>query len=543
MRVQNKNAAVITVVVACAILGHFSSTVADSEVNDRQFWPSNVLGKRVMQLVRDHLSRRQERIKSRPTKQICYDAVGCFPVPRSAHSPIVKSPQPPDAVNTKFLLITRQNRTNYSFVTYGDNHSSLKNSNFRPELPTKIIIHGYKGTGRDKVALLLANALLDLQESNLILVDWEKGARGPSYVLAAANTQLIGRQLALLITDMVTMNSDPERMHIIGFSLGAHAAGFAGKSLKQDGITIGRITGLDPASPLFRELLSSSLSSLSSNDATFVDVVHTDGAKVWSEGLGLFNPIGDVDYFPNGGLDQPGCEQVRGSLIVSRLEGTMNSSVVCNHLRALQFFLESLKSLTDPNACQFTAFPCPAGWSVFQKGSCFPTNCTDSNCVTMGFAASQSKLRGPLYLTTRDSSPFCGRQLKASVFLSPKTPKLWGYLQMALADGHNSTANFKLKTEISDQISGGLLAEGLSVCRYEKPAPQQLNVELSFQSLAYQAETIGPGSTNVTVFVDRLTVYDTEGNVWSNCGDNVYLSHVHGTTIYAKTFILSLFAC
>lgn len=33
----------------------------------------------------------------------------------------------------------------------------------------------------------------------------------------------------------------------------------------------------------------------------------------------------------------------------------------------------------------------------------------DSNCVTMGFAASQSKLRGPLYLTTRDSSPFCGK--------------------------------------------------------------------------------------------------------------------------------------
>jgi len=76
--------------------------------------------------------------------------------------------------------------------------------------------------------------------------------------------------------------------------------------------------GLDPASPLFRQMLSASLLSLSSDDATFVDVVHTDGARIWSEGFGLFNPIGDVDYFPNGGLDQPGCEQVRGSVIVSR---------------------------------------------------------------------------------------------------------------------------------------------------------------------------------------------------------------------------------
>lgn len=76
--------------------------------------------------------------------------------------------------------------------------------------------------------------------------------------------------------------------------------------------------GLDPASPLFRQMLSASLLSLSSDDASFVDVVHTDGARIWSEGFGLFNPIGDVDYFPNGGLDQPGCEQVRGSVIVSR---------------------------------------------------------------------------------------------------------------------------------------------------------------------------------------------------------------------------------
>lgn len=78
------------------------------------------------------------------------------------------------------------------------------------------------------------------------------------------------------------------------------------------------LSGLDPASPLFRQMLSASLTSLGADDAKFVDVVHTDGARIWSEGFGLFHPIGDVDYFPNGGLDQPGCEQVRGSVIVSR---------------------------------------------------------------------------------------------------------------------------------------------------------------------------------------------------------------------------------
>lgn len=65
----------------------------------------------------------------------------------------------------------------------------------------------------------------------------------------------------------------------------------------------------------------------------------------------------------------------------------MNSSVVCNHLRALQFFLESLKSMSDPDACQFTAFPCPAGWSVFQKGACFPTNCTGAHELFLNYNA------------------------------------------------------------------------------------------------------------------------------------------------------------
>lgn len=39
-----------------------------------------------------------------------------------------------------------------------------------------------------------------------------------------------------------------------------------------------------------------------------------------------------------------------------------------------------------------------------------------------------------------------GRQLKASVLLSPKTSKFRGYLQMSLEEGNN-TVNFKLRTE------------------------------------------------------------------------------------------------
>lgn len=124
---------------------------------------------------------------------IMQDMVGCFPIPRSVHSPLMKSPQSPDAVDTKFLVMTRQNRSDLILITYGDEHVSMINSNLKPELPTKIIIHGFKGSGRDKAALVLSNALLDLviRVSHECKMHVNTGAKfsenspRPSYVLTS----------------------------------------------------------------------------------------------------------------------------------------------------------------------------------------------------------------------------------------------------------------------------------------------------------------------------------------------------------------------
>lgn len=94
-----------------------------------------------------------------------------------------------------------------------------------------------------------------------------------------------------------------ENVHIIGHSLGAQIAGFAGNNL---GGRVGRITGLDPAKPLFESLVNLENNKpeyLDWNDALFVDVIHTCAGT-----LGFVSAVGHVDFYPNGGTaTQPGC--------------------------------------------------------------------------------------------------------------------------------------------------------------------------------------------------------------------------------------------
>lgn len=41
------------------------------------------------------------------------------------------------------------------------------------------------------------------------------------------------------------------------------------------------------------------------SDANFVDIIHTNGNS-----LGLFKPLGHIDFYPNGGVAQLNCKKV-----------------------------------------------------------------------------------------------------------------------------------------------------------------------------------------------------------------------------------------
>jgi pancreatic triacylglycerol lipase len=193
-----------------------------------------------------------------------------------------------------------------------------------------------------------------MNEYNIFLVVWEKGAKVPMYHLAATNTRVVGALVAFFINQLAeTYKISNDNFYIIGHSLGAHVSGYAGKRLHDPKVS--RITGLDPAGPGIPDFpnlifilchyfiyrfsgfhFNEPHMRLHPSDAQQVDVIHTDCADIFTDGLGLNQPFGYIDFYPNGGMSQPGCPMSKGivNLVSAALSG---EEISCSHTRAYFF--------------------------------------------------------------------------------------------------------------------------------------------------------------------------------------------------------------
>ncbi|XP_046396030.1 inactive pancreatic lipase-related protein 1-like [Ischnura elegans] len=162
------------------------------------------------------------------------------------------------------------------------------------------------------------------------------------YWVVKNRTQEIGAYIAQMVEFLVSEGDlDLGRLHLMGHSLGAHVMGQAGKHMLSEKIS--RITGIDPAGPLFT--LEDTADRLVVGDAEFVDVVHACGGI-----LSFKYAMGDADFFPNGGMaPMPGCGNDFGG--------------ACSHNRAWQYFAESIHS------AEFQSVPCTS-YEDFQAGLC-----------------------------------------------------------------------------------------------------------------------------------------------------------------------------
>ena len=88
------------------------------------------------------------------------------------------------------------------------------------------------------------SAYLKRGSYNVILVDWNSLSALPWYSAAVKNCHVVGKYLAKFLHYLDSVGIPLSNMHVIGFSLGAEAAGFTGQYLRSSKAPrLSRITG------------------------------------------------------------------------------------------------------------------------------------------------------------------------------------------------------------------------------------------------------------------------------------------------------------
>merc|ERR1712136_496752 len=196
-------------------------------------------------------------------------------------------------------LNTRKTMEDQTEVINWSDTDTLVNSAFDPSKPTWFIVHGLMASIKKEWMWKLAEAGLKLDDINVVRVGWAGGSQTINYAQAVADSRVVGAEMAVMISEMVNLGAKLEDFWLMGHSIGAHICSFVGRRIPG----IGRITGMDPA-----------------------------------------EPMGHVDYYPNGGRDQPGCMLGLGGHLNEHGVGDgVKQYVACNHERSWKFMIESIK--------------------------------------------------------------------------------------------------------------------------------------------------------------------------------------------------------
>lgn len=270
----------------------------------------------------------------------------------------------PDRQNI-YHLFTRDNPTVSQPLLHGSD-GLLGITNYNSRRRTIILVHGWRSGMTSDFITSLVPAFLRAEDVNLIVLDWNAGAGSINYATAVANTITCGESLARFISWLnAATGASPFQYHLVGHSLGAHLIGVAGRNL---GGQLAYLTGLEAALPGF----ITNDDRFRPDDARYTEVIHTNAGV-----LGYLTELGHVDFYPNGGVNMPGC-----------------SSQECDHARSYFYLAESLTT------GGFTGTRC-ASYAGALTG-----NCLLWGRLQMGGLVPKTGSSGIYYLETNASPPF-----------------------------------------------------------------------------------------------------------------------------------------
>ncbi|XP_072938973.1 pancreatic triacylglycerol lipase-like isoform X2 [Epargyreus clarus] len=246
-------------------------------------------------------------------------------------------------------------------------------------------VFGFSETPESTDTTLILSAYLKKNYTNVLLVDWLKEASKEfvgeelSYAFKVVPlARYVGIQLGKALISLSENGLDPNMTHLVGHSLGAQVAGFAGETTREKNIWLPRITGLDPAGPLFQGVVNNN--GLNPSRAKFVDVLHTDPRR-----YGVISSIGSVDFWANCNLEvQPGCT----------VDNSDSENSFCSHQRSCGYFSEAILN--------------PQSFPAVQASNCssWGQNTSNSAVITFLGDAVDISARGNFYFSTNSGSPY-----------------------------------------------------------------------------------------------------------------------------------------
>uniref|UniRef100_A0A3Q2PL77 Phospholipase A1 member A n=1 Tax=Fundulus heteroclitus TaxID=8078 RepID=A0A3Q2PL77_FUNHE len=281
---------------------------------------------------------------------------------------------------------------------FDQDYLSKPTSYFNTSCPTKVIVHGYRALGRK-----------------------------PSWVTDLAQALLRAQDVNVVVVDWI------------------YGASFAYNLVVEN----------------YKEValqISVLINRLQVRETTvFMFAIHTD-----SDYLGISIPVGHVDFFLNGGMDQTGCARSRFATIF--LLFPVYGYVICDHMRAVHVYMSALNG-----TCPLMGIPC-FSYEDFLQGSCVDCEVYKRRCPTIGLQENSGIATSPIpgqqkvFLLTTSSSPFCAHHILLRLEVSPLDKS--AEVEVTLLTWNEETVHrFRLQTATT--VYRRVLAHPAALCQID----------------------------------------------------------------------------
>ncbi|XP_041986256.1 phospholipase A1-like [Aricia agestis] len=200
------------------------------------------------------------------------------------------------------------------------------------------------------------------------------------YPRAARVIRAVGKHTAEMLIRLSKRGFNPKNLELVGMSLGGQTISYIAKHYRSvTGVSVGKMVALEPAGPCFRNLGPEL--RLDKSDGDFVIHIATN-----IDGYGMATPVGHVNFYINGGENQPGDFW------------WILCSELCSHTRSFDVWQSALMHPDD-----FIGIQCDSVQQARNR-DCFDRVPRVTNL--MGPKTDRNK-EGVFYVSTTNKVPYC----------------------------------------------------------------------------------------------------------------------------------------